>query len=129
MSSFNIIFVLFFVGYHKLSLGSIEAKFTLEGSGIVGDVIVCNGNIEFELDISAVIDNDPINQACIDGGFTYHIHYWDPELEYTEGFGGDQCGFGATQNHFDPWHACARVSNSPYCNTGGRNEGDFACIP
>jgi len=128
MSTFNLIFVLFFVGYHKLSLGSIEAKFTAEGSHIDGEVIVCNGNIEFELDISEAIGMDPINQACIDGGFTYHIHYWDSGLEYTEGFGG-QCGFNATQNHFDPWHACARVSNNPYCNTGGQNEGNFACIP
>eukprot|EP00486_Rosalina_sp_Unknown_P013070 CAMPEP_0201584980 /NCGR_PEP_ID=MMETSP0190_2-20130828/116986_1 /ASSEMBLY_ACC=CAM_ASM_000263 /TAXON_ID=37353 /ORGANISM="Rosalina sp." /LENGTH=429 /DNA_ID=CAMNT_0048030047 /DNA_START=40 /DNA_END=1329 /DNA_ORIENTATION=- len=102
---------------------------TFGDNGFSGQVIVDNGMVSVDLDLSSQPDFGLTidYETCINGGLQWHIHSWLYENDTSEKL-GQECGPSRTGGHYDPWNACGPASGNEYCATSGNADDEYACI-
>lgn len=78
---------------------------TFGDNGFSGQVIVDNGMVSVDLDLSSQPDFGLTidYETCINGGLQWHIHSWLYENDTSEKL-GQECGPSRTGGHYDPWN-------------------------
>jgi len=119
MQNINTIFlVFFFLTFFFLSLYDASiATFSVENSGIEGVVIVKNGMVIVDLDLSMVNVSLLPSTDCFDSGIRYHIHTKWEHNDTNDRIGSTECASSYTGGHYDPWVACSSSTGNEYCTS------------
>ena len=95
------------------------ATFDAANNGIDGYVMVTNGILYINLNVSGLNLSEVGGEDCLEGGLKYHIHEKWTYDDTNDRVSGDSCSGDYTGGHWDPWLGCGSATGNTYCSAKG----------